>query len=154
MLIYWNIISVRFILILKHQIGHRTEMYNAVVYLCCSFVQQECRIEHLKLNFRSNTMILYVQDNVFVMVAAVIQYRCGKDKVEDAFYTLYNPHQQIEAYVNDGKGMRILLKLCKRMLLVQVFAHYPQSATQKQAPLYHPPHYFVTPRFGRPCPYE
>ena len=52
-------------------------------------------------------MILFVQDNVFVMVAAVVQYRCGKDKVEDAFYTLYNPHQQIEAYVNDGNLLRL-----------------------------------------------
>ena len=85
-------------------------MLNAVVYLCCSFVQQERRIVHLKPSSRSNTLILYVQDNVFVMVAAVVQYRCGKDKVEDAFYTLYNPHQQIEAYVNDGKGVRFFFK--------------------------------------------
>ena len=52
-------------------------------------------------------MLLFAQDNVFVMVAAVVQYRCGKDKVEDAFYTLYNPHQQIEAYVNDGELLRL-----------------------------------------------
>jgi regulator of protease activity HflC (stomatin/prohibitin superfamily) len=43
-----------------------------------------------------------VQDNVFVTLVASIQYRTVKDKVADAFYTLYNPHRQIEAFVDDG----------------------------------------------------
>ena len=42
---------------------------------------------------------------MFVTLVASIQYRTVKDKVADAFYTLYNPHSQIEAYVNDGEDI-------------------------------------------------
>ena len=81
--------------------------YSGVHSLCCSRLatRLNCVLKNAFTIFF--VMLLFAQDNVFVMVAAVVQYRCGKDKVEDAFYTLYNPHQQIEAYVNDGELLRL-----------------------------------------------
>ena len=83
------------------------------IFKCALFPLCRSRLETSELHARNALTFLFIlmfvfaQDNVFVMVAAVVQYRCGKDKVEDAFYTLYNPHQQIEAYVNDGKLLRL-----------------------------------------------
>jgi len=54
------------------------------------------RVEQLNVRCETKT-----KDNVFVTIVASVQYRCVPSKVEEAFYTLYNPHQQIEAYVND-----------------------------------------------------
>jgi len=54
------------------------------------------RVEQLNIKCETKT-----KDNVFVTLVASIQYRASPDKVQEAFYTLYNPHQQIEAYVND-----------------------------------------------------
>jgi len=54
------------------------------------------RVEQLNVKCETKS-----KDNVFVTVVASVQYRAVPDKVEDAFYTLYNPHEQIEAYVND-----------------------------------------------------
>lgn len=83
------------------------------------------RVEQLKVRCETKT-----KDNVFVMVAAVVQYRCGKDKVEDAFYTLYNPHQQIEAYVND-----VLRASVPRLDLDEVFLAKEELAKNVEAEL-------------------
>lgn len=70
-------------------------------FYCIGFGQalrglMSLRIEQLNVKCETKT-----KDNVFVTLVASIQYRTVKEKVENAFYTLYNPHRQIEAYVND-----------------------------------------------------
>lgn len=47
--------------------------------------------------------MLRFQDNVFVTLAASIQYRASEDKAADAFYKLSNTKEQIQAYVFDGQ---------------------------------------------------
>jgi regulator of protease activity HflC (stomatin/prohibitin superfamily) len=42
------------------------------------------------------------KDNVFVTVVASVQYRALPDKAYDAFYSLSNAREQIQAYVFDG----------------------------------------------------
>eukprot|EP00271_Cylindrocystis_brebissonii_P010748 TRINITY_DN2709_c0_g2_i1.p1 TRINITY_DN2709_c0_g2~~TRINITY_DN2709_c0_g2_i1.p1 ORF type:complete len:288 (+),score=69.12 TRINITY_DN2709_c0_g2_i1:304-1167(+) len=54
------------------------------------------RVEQLNVRCETKT-----KDNVFVTLVASVQYRAVKASVEEAFYALNNPHQQIEAYVND-----------------------------------------------------
>ncbi|CAK9200175.1 unnamed protein product [Sphagnum troendelagicum] len=43
------------------------------------------------------------KDNVFVIVMASVQYRAHIETVEDAFYKLTNPREQIKSYVFDAK---------------------------------------------------
>lgn len=42
------------------------------------------------------------QDNVFVQMHCVIQYRVIKENADDAFYELQSPEEQIQSYVFDG----------------------------------------------------
>ena len=41
------------------------------------------------------------KDNVFVQVAASVQYQVIREKVYESFYILQNPHAQMKAYVFD-----------------------------------------------------
>lgn len=43
------------------------------------------------------------RDNVFVSIDVAVQYQAMETKVYDAFYKLTDPHDQIKAYVFDGK---------------------------------------------------
>ncbi|GBG80057.1 hypothetical protein CBR_g30423 [Chara braunii] len=54
------------------------------------------RIQQLEVKCLTKT-----KDNVFVHVVCSIQYRVLQDNVDDAFYELQNPKEQIQAYVFD-----------------------------------------------------
>ncbi|KAH9569250.1 hypothetical protein CY35_03G123200 [Sphagnum magellanicum] len=49
------------------------------------------------------------KDNVFVTVVASVQYQAHIETVEDAFYKLTNPREQIKSYVFDANVRRMLL---------------------------------------------
>ena len=54
------------------------------------------RLQELKVRCETKT-----RDNVFVATQVSVQYQVKLDKIEEAFYRLTNPQQQIEAYVFD-----------------------------------------------------
>ena len=61
--------------------------------------------------FACNINFIVFQDNVFVNIAASVQYRALADKASDAFYKLSNIRAQIQAYVFDGKTRNLRNKL-------------------------------------------
>ena len=54
------------------------------------------RIQQLRVNCETKT-----RDNVFLKIEVSIQYKIKADRIEDAFYKLTDPKEQIEAYVFD-----------------------------------------------------
>ncbi len=53
-------------------------------------------MQELKVDCEAKT-----KDNVFVQVAASVQYQVIREKVYESFYILQNPHAQMKAYVFD-----------------------------------------------------
>jgi regulator of protease activity HflC (stomatin/prohibitin superfamily) len=53
-------------------------------------------VQELKVDCEAKT-----KDNVFVQVAASVQYQVIREKVYESFYILQNPHAQMKAYVFD-----------------------------------------------------
>lgn len=55
-------------------------------------------------------VVPFVQDNIFVIVVALVQYREHVRTGKDAFYKLSKPEGQIKALVFDGKEGNIIFQ--------------------------------------------
>lgn len=79
--------------------------YNRLAEAGCLLLMWPCeanigkaslRVQELKVDCEAKT-----KDNVFVQVAASVQYQVIREKVYESFYILQNPHAQMKAYVFD-----------------------------------------------------
>jgi len=69
------------------------------------------RVQEVIVNCETKT-----KDNVFVNISVAVQYEILRDRVYEAFYSLDNPRQQINAYVFD-----VVRATVPRLLLDEVF---------------------------------
>ena len=72
---------------------------SCLIFPCCwqnISGTMSLRLQELKVRCETKT-----KDNVFVVTQVSVQYQVKLDKIEEAFYRLTNPTQQIEAYVFD-----------------------------------------------------
>ena len=72
-----------------------------IEFFLIEYLQEHCSQQSLM--FAEYRDMKNTKDNVFVTVVASVQYRAILEKAVDAFYTLSNTREQIQAYVFDGR---------------------------------------------------
>ena len=76
----------------------RTPGFHCVNIFCCQCYAGTVSLRLSQMNVSVETK---TKDNVFVIIKVSVQYEVLPDKVEDFFYRLASPKQQMEAYVFD-----------------------------------------------------
>ena len=83
------------------RLGRFDKILNPGLHFIIPLIDRVCarlsmRIQQLDVNIETKT-----RDNVFINIMVSVQFRILPTKVYEAFYTLNNPRQQIEAFVFD-----------------------------------------------------
>jgi len=76
--------------------------------LIIPFIDREAAVINLRVQQLDVTVETKTLDNVFVNLQVSVQFKVGKDRVKEAYYSMDNPRNQIASYVFDDVRAEVI----------------------------------------------